>query len=231
MRKLKKSFLAVLLLGTATVAMAMVLKYNAYLVNETGLTYSKTYALPVNSYGIDYLSFTSIASSATIAAVTVDMPAFTLRGTGIAGNNGFVLALPVLYTSTVAVGGLTTTTTYYATPNGSSAFYVSRTSTDAVAGNYITFTSTTAGAGFTIRFSPLGITGTPAYKWQISNDGVTWYDAAQSSVTLSSFISTGTLTYWDFNNYDYAWLRLNVTGPTTGAINLKVAGNGKNTSN
>lgn len=238
MRKLKNVVLGILAGSLVSVCMAMVVKYNAYLVNEAGLTYNKTYALPLNQYGVDYLSFTTIGSSATIAAVTVDMPAFTLNGKGIAGNNSFVTGLPALYSSTVTVGGLTTGTTYFVSQNNPNAFFVSRTSTDAVAGSYITFTSTTAGRGFTIRFSPLAIAGTPSFKWQISNDGINWIDytatvanVAISSVSFASYNSTGTVNNWDFGVIDYAYIRLSVVSPTAGALRLQVIGNGKNSSN
>ena len=132
---------------------------------------------------------------------------------------------------------MTTSTTYYAGSNGTS-FNLATTSTGAVAGNFITFTSTTAGVGYSLKFAPLAITGTPSYQWQVSNDGVNYQNytvndqgVAVSSVTVGTFFSSGTVTTWDFGEIQYAWIRLNVVGPTTGAIKLQVIGNGKNSSN
>lgn len=238
MGKLKKfSLIGLYSIFIAGVLCAAVVKYNAYLVNE-GVTFNKSYILPANQFGVDLLSFTSVISSQTIAAVTVDMPAFTLNGTGISGSNTFPIALPVLYTTTVTVGGLSNNTTYYVVPNGTGAFYVSRTSTAAALGNYITFTSTTSGTGYSIRFTPLGITGTPSFKWQVSNDGNTWqdyvansYGVAIPSVTVSSYVSTGTANVWDFGLMNYAYIRANITAPTAGSVRFQITGNGKNTSN
>ena len=81
-------------------ARAAVVKFNNYLVNEhLVLPTVNRIHYPLNQVGIDFLSFQSIASSATIASVTVDMPAIVLGSTFIVGKNTFTTALPVLYTS------------------------------------------------------------------------------------------------------------------------------------
>ena len=71
MRKTFKVFLAgAALLAICAVGRAMVAKYTAYLVNETGLAYNNTYPLNLNSYQIDSVAFTTIASSVTFASKT-----------------------------------------------------------------------------------------------------------------------------------------------------------------
>ena len=80
----------------------------------------------------------------------------------------------------------------------------------------------------------LPITGTPSYRWEVSNDGITWQPYALtsqnisiSSVTLTSYVSTGTVNAWDFGQITYAYMRLSVVSPLTGAIKLQAIGNGK----
>lgn len=235
--KIKKFFLSALIcLTSAAVVYAGVVKYNAYLAQESSLSVSKTYALALNSYTIDALSFQAIASSVTMPSQTVSQVGFPVIGYNLVlSTSPFSTANPVLYTNTgTNVSPLVTGTTYYAT-KVNNAFGLSTTSTGAVAGAYITFTSSSSAGNYT--FSPLSILGTPSYKWQVSNDGVNWadysttiYGQSVSSVTLSSFVSTGTVTSWDFGNIQYAWIRLNVIAPTQGAISLLVAGNGKNSN-
>lgn len=235
--KIKQIFIAALLcLTVSAVVRAGVVKFNAYLAQETALSFSKTYPLPLNSYTVDYLSFQTIASSVTIPAQSVSFIGFPVVGYNLVlSTSPFTTATPVLYTNSgTNVSPLTSGTTYYAT-KVNNAFGLSTTSTGAVAGAYITFTSSSSSGNYT--FSPLPILGTPSFKWQISNDGINWADytttnkgIAVSSVTMSTYFSTGTVTSWDFGDIGYAWIRLNVTAPTQGAISLIAAGNGKNSN-
>lgn len=358
----KKFALGVFCLSAIGILGAAVVKYNAYLVNVPGVSANTTYPLPLNSYGIDFISFVSIASSDTFAnetfsdgqvstgSVTVTtttaaslqnlsynginvsfMPSFGVGGTsttatsivnginsnpflntiivatnnttgsviittstmvgaftnyiitsssdtvftiggatktvtGLNGasigqmwggkdasytlfngsttainitNNTFTLALPVLYTSAQAITGLTTGTTYFVIPLTANAISLAKTSTAAVAGIAIPLTSSqTKTTADTFTLAALAITGTPSYKWEVSNDGLNWIPytvndqgVAVASVSLAAYTSTGTITSWDFGEIQYSWIRLNVTGPTQGAIKLIVAGNGKNSSN
>lgn len=161
--------------------------------------------------------------------------AYTLNGKTIElAAHGWTVALPVLYStgSATAIGGLTRETTYYAFPVSPNAISLASTSTGAIAGVGIVFTSSqTKTVTDTFTLTPLAIAGTPSYKWQVSNDGANWFDYNTSSVTLNTFTSTGTVNTWDFAPIDYAWIQLAVTGPTAGAIRLTVTGNGKNSNN
>lgn len=234
---MRKYLLVGILCLASVAAWAGVVKYNAYLVQAPGLTFSSSYALPLNGYKVDQLSFQSIASSATFTAQTVSGPAgFPTVGSNLVlSTSTFSTAVPVLYTNTgTNVSPLVAGTTYYAT-KVNSAFGLSTTSTAAVAGVFVTFTSSSSAGNYT--FSPLPLTGTPSYKWQVSNDGINWadytttiYGQAVPAVTLSSYVSTGTVTSWDFGFIQYAWIRLSVTAPTAGGINLLVTGNGKNSN-
>lgn len=71
MKRFRRLFLgAIGSLAIAVIANALAVKYNTFLVNEAGLTFNNNYPLPLNSYTIDTLSFTSIASSVTFANST-----------------------------------------------------------------------------------------------------------------------------------------------------------------
>lgn len=156
-------------------------------------------------------------------------------------NHGWTQALAVLLstTGTNTITPLINQTTYYVIPLSANGISLSFTSTGAVAGLAVVFTSSqtkTTTDSFTL--TPLGISGVPSYKWQVSNDGTNWYDylttqgnVAVSSVSLNTFNSTGTANVWDFGPVDYAFIRLNVVAPTQGAIRIQVVGNGKNTNN
>ncbi len=178
-------------------------------------------------------------TSSTPAALTVKDGAnliggldsgFTLNSRKLVASStaGLTLALPVLYAvgSNPAITGLTTGTTYYAVPAGGTSFYLAKYSTSAVAGltaDYVTITSTNSGTSQnTYTFAPLAITGTPGFKWQVSNDNSNWDDLSVSSVTMSSYTSPYATTSWGFGTLGYRYIRANVTGPTTGGIYLKI---------
>lgn len=68
MGKFTKAILATgTLFALVTSVYAMVVKFNAYLVNG-GVAANSTYAINMNSYGIDYISAQTIVTSMTIAA-------------------------------------------------------------------------------------------------------------------------------------------------------------------
>lgn len=171
------------------------------------------------------------------SAITIANNPFYSKAT--ANGQASMVALPVLYsTGAVAIGGLTNQTTYYVIPVDANTIKLATTSTGAVAGLAITLTSSgTATAAHTYTLAPLAITGTPSFKWQVSNDGNLWQDftttssgVAVSSVTISAYTAGGASTSWDFGSFGYQFIRLAVIGPTTGGLNLLVTMNGKTTS-
>ncbi len=181
---------------------------------------------------------TTSAYSLNSAVIRIAGNPFWARDT--ANGQASMVGLPVLLSSgaVAPIGGLTLNTTYFVIPIDYNTFSLSGTSTGAIAGVAITITSTqtpTTANTYTLR--PLAITGTPSYKWQVSNDGLLWQDftssssgVAVSSVTLLSYTFGGASTSWDFGNFGYNYIRLAVIGPTTGGINLYVTMNGKTNS-
>lgn len=63
-------YLSLILVGLCATAQAATVKYNEKLANESGVAVAKTYALPLNGYGIDWFSYQAIWSSAAPTAVT-----------------------------------------------------------------------------------------------------------------------------------------------------------------
>ena len=168
-------------------------------------------------------------SSATVSAarVPIDATHFILVGSSqIFTTNSFGTGLPVLYSSTVTVTGLTTGTTYYASApinvaGFSPYFYVSTTYANSVAGTYIQVTSTGTVNGCTATFTPLPINGSAYFVWQTSDDNANWTDLSVSSVTFSSPY-TAASTQWDLGVLYGRFLRLVAKSPAAGAINFSV---------
>lgn len=162
-------------------------------------------------------------------------------GTGVitASNHQLTTGLPVVYStgSNVTISPLVSGTTYYVAPITSSTFGLATTSTGAIAGSYVTFTSSspsTTTHTFTVRTSTF--TGTASFKYQASNDGTNWTDLTTpgASMTQATYVNPSTSTIVDLGNVNYGYIRVNVTGPSAstnqGAIYLKVIPNGKNTT-
>lgn len=169
-------------------------------------------------------------------------PAYTLAPSSATvitlPSHGFTLGLAVLFSTpsaTNAITPLASQTTYYVIPITNNSISLATSAAQAVANVPVVITSSQAKTTTdTFRLTAIPITGTPGYRWEVSNDGTNWqpyssnsFNVGVSSVTLQTYNSTGTANSWDFGQIDYAWIRLVVVGPTGGAVNLKVYGNGK----
>lgn len=187
-------------------------------------------------YNYSQVSSTPTALSVNNANMTGGVtPAFTLASSLFSvPSHGLTLALPVLYSGTPAIGGLATGTTYYAVPVDANSFKLAKFSTSAVAGiDLVVITSTnTQLTQDTYTLAPLGISGIPSFKWQVSNDNSNWNDLAVSSVTMGStgtaYATPPTSTFWSFGYIGARYLRLNAVAPTTGGIKLTVTVIGTN---
>jgi len=134
-----------------------------------------------------------------------------------AAGHGLTLGLPVLYTAgAVAIAPLVNQTTYYAFPVDANNIKLATSAAHAIAGDlFVTLVSSSALPGHNYTLAPLGISGTPSFKWQVSANGSSWTDFA-GSVN----ITTPGQTNWNFGAIGWRYLRLNATGPTTGGIAL-----------
>ena len=145
------------------------------------------------------------------------------------GTNGLTLGLPVLYAvgANSAIGGLTTGATYYAVPKSNAYFQLALYSTSAVAGipasDFVTVTSTNSSVtAQTYTIAPLAWAGTASFIWQSSNDNSNW--ATLPLTTSVSFTSSTAATdaLYDFGFYNFRYIRLNYTAPTSGAASFVV---------
>lgn len=150
---------------------------------------------------------------------------FTLNSTLFTASGGSKLttALPVLYEqgSSPVIGGLTDQTTYYAIPVLGDSFMLATDAASAIAGNVnlVTITSTnTQPSPNSYTFAPLPISGTPSFKWQVSNDSTNWSDLQVASVTVSSYSNPPALFIWSFGSIGTRFVRLKVKAPTTGGL-------------
>jgi hypothetical protein len=160
----------------------------------------------------------------TNSSYVINSPLITIPG------HSLTTGLAVLYSSAGAttVAPLSNQTTYYAIALDSNDIELATTSTGAVAGLYITLTSSTTNGGHTFTLAPLAYSGTASFKWVGSNDGVNYDDINISSVTYSSPSSTAISQTWDFGTINYQYIGLQVVAPSTGGLNLVVTVNGKN---
>lgn len=179
------------------------------------------------------VNYTLVSSTPT--AMSVNGPAmaggtnaqFVLNGKIISSTvtTNLTVGLPVLYSiGGTAIGGLTNQTTYYAVPLSAVQFELSKYSTSSLVGaDLVVFTSTNSQlpqSEHTYTLAPLGISGTPGFAWQVSNDNTNWFNLAVSSVTMTTYTNPATVSTWDFPQMDFRYLRMNTTAPTTGGIVL-----------
>lgn len=183
---------------------------------------------PQGNYAL--LSSTPSAVTASGANMTGGTNSAYLINTGVITipANGFANGLGVTYTQGAsAITPLVNSTVYYTgavTPN---TFELSTTSTGAVAGVFITLTSSSTTGPHTYTLTPQSVTGTGGLAWYESNDCQNWTAILTTSTTIPSPYAAGTQT-WDFGTVNFACIQAQYTAPTTGGLNIKIIPNGKN---
>jgi len=217
---------------------------------------SITSAINGNSVLAPLVTATTVASSSTITSDTVGTAtnytltsstqsqisasnptmtggtnsAYTINTTPIAiPTHGFAQGQAVLYTSgTITIAPLVNQTTYYVGYVDANDVKLASSTVQAAAGNYLVYTSSSVAGPHTFTLAPLSTTGTASFKWQYSNDCVTYNDIPSiSSTTIASPYTTSSQN-WDFGNTNYKCIQMNYIAPTTGGINLQAIPNGKN---
>jgi hypothetical protein len=195
-----------------------------------------------------YTSSSTVTGSALGAMYGGTNSSYTIRGTTIKiPSHGFPNGLKVSISSTTgnqqltystsAVGGtdsvLSFGSTYYVIPVDANTISLALTSTGAVAGTAVVFSSsrtpTTADVWTVYIATPVGAS---SYGWWESDNGVDYWKAPSTSTMTftygSSFVYPSSFTYVDFGNITAKWLKLIVAPPaTSGAIVTKTTIHGK----
>lgn len=178
----------------------------------------------------NYTLVTNYPSQLTLSGANMTgglTPAYALNSSAITvAGHGLTTALPVLYSASPAVSPLVSGTTYYSAKIDANTIALATSKSNALAGTYITLTSSSTTGPHTSTLSPLAYTGTAGFFWEGSNDGSNYNPIDISSITYSSPSGTPTTTTWDFGVVGTRYVRLNVTAPTTGGLNLAVTLNG-----
>lgn len=172
-----------------------------------------------------YALTSSATSALTITGATMTggtEAGYSLSTSVIQSTSVYGVGLAVLYTSgTITINPLVNQTTYYAIPVATGGFRLALTSTGAVAGAYITLTSSTTGTtAHTFTVTPLAISGTSVFTWQQSEDGANWQNLSISTATFSG--TTALSAQWAFGTLYHRFLRLDISALTTGAQNIAV---------
>ena len=220
--------------------------------------------------GFNYALYSSSQAAITMGSSNLTITGATSAGFSVGGGsssyiyNGTTIYLPShkfgtglavfistaanpsqnIYYSTASVGGTITRlapgTTYYSIAVDANDIGLSLTSTGAVAGAYLNFTSSaslTATDTFTMNAVPLA--GQPTLTWVISNDNTNWvpFTTTTFGQTITSpimtlggtgnvYTATGTVRMTDFGHLNYSWIGVSVSSITTGGLNItgKIAG-------
>lgn len=195
------------------------------IANEDGLAYDRKFYLNPATYDGRRLSAVVAYSSVTFSDVTFSTNAYTVGDSVISATaHGLQTAVPVLLTATAGTAPipLIDQTTYYAYRTSANTVEIASTQANAIAGVGIDINTNTASGTFLMTLSALAYSGTPSFKWEGSNDSQYWFTLNTASVTMSS--PNFAITAWDFEEYNFASIRLNALAPSTGAILLKAYG-------
>ena len=203
---------------------SMAYAYAGNLALNTGLAYDQTYLLDMDYYKATRGSVVVTYSSGSYSALSFSTNAITMGSANIAAAaHGLPLGLPVLLSETdgTVPGPLVAETTYYAIPYSANIVQLATTSAQAVAGDPILLVSSTTSGTQTYTLTPLAIAGSPAFTFKGSNDNAAFVDLAISSATAGLYTAGGVSFGRDLGDFNYRYLRLDVTAPTAGALNIK----------
>ena len=192
--------------------------------------------LTAKSVGVNAFTTTSNFTGITAAGAAMtggQASAYTLNSPTIYSlAHGLTTSVPVLYsTSGFALGGLTNQTTYYAIAVDANDFQLAATSTGAVAGAYITLTSSSTVGPHTFTVTPTATTGSWGAYWMTSDDDTDWTEmpVTVSSITFTTPFTTSTTT-WDLGTLNHRYLRFHVVAGSGGSIKTQVSVTGRNSN-
>ena len=175
--------------------------------------------------GVNAYAMTSSGSSVTVNATAMASgvaPTYSSATDRVQiTGHGYGTGLNVTYAKgTNNISGLVNGTIYYVIYVDSNNIKLASTYANAVAETAVDISVQLASAtASSPTLTPVSITGTPSYIWQMSNDG-TNFVAYTSSGGIYNMNVTDTYAAYDFTDFGYRWLRLNATPPATGAVKL-----------
>lgn len=194
------------------------------------VTATATISGPAGNYSLATNNATSLTLSASAFAggsnitYAVNTPTITVT------SHGYATGLGVLYsTGDVAITGLTNQTTYYVGVIDANHIGLATTTARASSGQFVVLASSVANGQHTFTLTPEVITGSPSWAWQESNDNSNWSTINVSSITFASPYTTAS-SFWDFGQINPKYLRLSIKAPTTGCVNIRAVGNGRQTN-
>ena len=212
---------------------------SVYSSTQAALTiiYTSSNVTPGNATGVmtggTNSAYTLVSGSATVISATNPFSPLT-DSLGMPSQivPTPMVALPVLYStgSAQAIGGLAWGTTYYIIPVTQGSFGLATTSANAVAGKFITLTSSqTKQTADSFTVTPLAYSGTASGKFESSNDGTNWVQNTTLPLETFTGVYPSSSTVVDAGSTNYANVRFNLsTPPTTGGLILQIVPNGKN---
>lgn len=213
---------------------------NVVTATSTAVGTNTTYVITSSSQAAAALSpFTSsstIAGTATgnmfggqNSSFTINTSTIKIASHGLPAGLGVWLSSAAstsnLTYSTASVGGTSVVlgqgTTYYVIPVDANDIQLALTSTGAVAGAAVVWTSSQAKTTtdtYTLNVS--STPGTGSFAFWASNDGNLYTQIGSTNTAVFVFPSTATFT--DIGNYDYKWLQARIVAPTAGAMPISV---------
>ncbi len=209
------SFLSTVMVSSNAAGQSVVYATSTIVGNAADFPLSvNTTALSVSGPKFTFSTNTAV----NMAANTINLPVH-----GLATGQQVVLSTG---TANFAFDGLVYGTTYYAIVADSNDIGLSLTSSGAVAGVYIVFTSSSIVGPHTFTLTPLAPTGSAYVNWFASNDCNTYFSVATTSVTFQSPYTASTQN-WDFGQSDYQCYQAKFVPLATGGANLKIQVIGK----
>ncbi len=225
--------LAAAINANATLAAKMVASAGGSIVYTTA-----TVVGAAGHYGITSSTSSRVVPSGTAFTGGVESAAPISQSNIAVTAHGMSTGYAIYFSTPTGVSltPLVNNATYYIIKVDANNVKLATSRANAMAGTAIVITSsnsTTTSRTFSLKSA--NITGSPAYKWRVSNDSTYWVDLSTSTnatgltvdqVTLG-YIFGGTSKAYDLGRIGYRYLRFAVTAPTAGAIWIKNAVIGK----
>jgi hypothetical protein len=169
----------------------------------------------------------------SISSYTINTPTITITGHGLTTTYAVWLST----SNNVTIAPLAWGTTYYAIVIDANNFKLATSLANANAGTFITFTSSrTSQTADRFTLNTTGLSGTPVFQLQASNDGVNFIGVTSGEngatigvVTFATPYTAGSTT-WALGYFPWRYLRLLYSGPTWGGTNFSFYVNQKTSS-